>query len=118
MDEQEFVTEDVQVDNLFSKEELIEKIDNMDIKENKYYKINLIGKRNFEIDVYEIKKYIQNDYILKIKENTNRQLDLEEIASENCLKGIYVKKMLERISKQPEDKEKILKAIEIGLDAM
>jgi len=115
LDEKEFITQDVTVNDLFSKEELIEKINNIDSNKNKYYKINLIGKRNFDIDTYEIKRYIESEYILKIKDSTQRSLDIEAISKENNLRGIFVKKMLEQESEQ---KEKILKAIEIGLDAM
>ena len=37
------------------------------------------------------------------------------IAKQNNLKGFFVKDLLERAEKEPENKEKIYKAIEIGL---
>ena len=86
--------------------------------EENYYKINLIGKSCFEIDIYDIKKYIQNENVLKIKDSTTRKFDLESIEKENSLRGIFVKKMLERLKEHPEQEDKIVKAIEIGLDAM
>lgn len=117
LDEKKFVTKDFKVDDILSREELIEKISNMDLEKD-YYKINLIGKSSFEIDIYDLKKYIQSENILKIKDNTSRKFDLEAIQKENSLRGIFVKKMLEKLKEQPEQENEIVKAIEIGLDAM
>ena len=53
-DEKEFVEKNIQIDEILSKEELIEKINQIELENNKYYKIILQGKRNFEINSYEI----------------------------------------------------------------
>ncbi len=116
VDKKEFVEINQQVDEILSKEELIEKINEYNYEENKYYKINLIGKRNFEIDTIEILKYIIIPNILKIKDKTDLNIDIYGIAKEQSLKGIFVKNLLEKINEQ--NKQQILKAIEIGLEAM
>lgn len=116
VDKGEFVEEKLEIDDIVSLEELIEKLNELQIEENKYYKIILTGKRNFEINTYEILKHIQNKQILKIKDETNLRIDLYELAKQNSLKGIFVKNMLDKINEDNE--EYILKAIEIGLDAM
>lgn len=118
LDKKEFVEYELNIEEILSKEELIEKINEIEIEENKYYKIILIGKRNFEIDKYEIQKYINSPNIIKIKDNTTIKIDLEKLSEQNNLKGIFVKNMLEKLNNTEEDKELILKAIEIGLDAM
>ena len=70
LDEEEFIEINLDISNLFSVEELIEKINLLEIKENQYVKIILIGNRNFEINIYEILKFIENNKIIKIKNKT------------------------------------------------
>ena len=87
-------------------------------KENYYYKIILTGNRNFEIKIEEIKKLIEDKRIIKIKDNTTISINLTKISQENSLKGFFVRNILEKIENNPNDKEKLLKVIEIGLEAM
>ena len=121
LDTEEFKEKEIDITNILSKEELIEKINETEIKNNEYIKIILKGNRNFEINKYELIKYIENERIIKIKDNTQIAYNLEKISKENTLKGIYIKKMLEKL-KQPEltkeEKSTIEKAIEIGLEAL
>ena len=116
MDPKEFKEEEIVVDDILSKEELIETIHQKDWNENYYYKIILTGKRNFEIEPLQIIKYITQQNIIKIKDNTTLKQDLEKLVNENSLRGIFVKNLLAKQTE--ENKEKIQKAIEIGLEAM
>ena len=110
---------EVNVDNLNSKEELIEKINSLEIEPNQYVEIILVGGRNFEIDKYDLLKYILDERIIKIKDETKIAVELEKIANENTLRGLFVKEMLEKLESTEEDKKEIVeKAIEIGLDAL
>ncbi len=89
--------------------------------EGYYIEIILAGSRNFEIDKYDLLKYIESKQIIKIKNNTNIAYDLEKIANQSTLKGIFVKEMLNRLKNEnltKDEKEKIEKSIEIGLDAL
>ena len=65
-------------------------------------------------------RYIENERIIKIKNQTKIADDLEKIVNEHTLKGLFVKEMLERIKQETteEGKELIEKAIEIGLEAL
>ena len=116
LDPKEFKEEQIVVDDILSKEELIETINQTDWNPRYYYKIILTGKRNFEIEPLEIIKYITTQNIIKIKDNTTLKLDLEKIATEESLRGIFVKNLLAKQTE--ENKDKIQKAIEIGLEAM
>lgn len=118
LDTKEFIREKVEVDGVRSKEELIEKINNRSIEPNKYVEIILVGKREFEIDVYSIYPYLEKHNIIKIKDQTGMKIELEEIAKQSTLKGIFVKNMLEKMEEEGQNKEKIQKAIEIGLETM
>lgn len=121
LDEESFVETQIDVTQILSKEELIEKINNIKEQNREYIKIILIGNRNFEIDKYEILKYTKNERIIKIKDHTKLAYNLEKMANQNTLKGLFAKEMLEKL-KQPnltqEEKEIIEKAIEIGLGAL
>lgn len=116
VDKTEFIETTLDITEIISKEELIEKLNSVEIEENKYYKIILTGARNFEINTYEILRLIENKNIIKLKDNTKLKVNLEELAKEKSLKGIFVKNMLEKIT--IENEEEIIKAIEIGLEAM
>lgn len=121
LDEEEFKEIEIDVTNILSKEELIEKINQLEIGKNQYIKIILKGNRNFEINKYEILKYMENERIIKIKNDTKIAYDLSKIANENTLKGLFVKKMIEKLKQgeiTEEEKEIINKAIEIGLEAL
>ena len=57
LDEEEFKEIEINVTNTLSKEELIEKINALEISNREYIKIILTGNRNFEINKYELLKY-------------------------------------------------------------
>ncbi len=118
LDNREFAQKEIKVNNIYSQEELIENVNLLYLEDNKYYEIIFVGEKNFEIDIFNLYKYIKNENILKIKDNTKLKLNLEEIATENSIKGIFVKNLMKRINQEPENKEKLLKAIEIGLEIM
>lgn len=121
LDENEFKLYELDITNLISKEDLIEKINELNFNKNDLIEIILIGKRNFEINKYELYKLISNNNVIKIKDKTRIKYDLNKLSNENTLKGIFVKEMLEKINnKNLSDDEKniIEKAIEIGLEAL
>lgn len=118
LDEKEFVEQNLEINEIETKEELIEQINQIKLEENKFYKIKLQGTRNFSINPYEIEKYIDKK-IIKIKDETKIKIDLIELAKQNNLKGIFVKNMLQKIQQaSEEEQETFIKAIEIGLEAM
>lgn len=118
IDNREFIEKDIEVDNMFSTEDLVETINNIKTDEKYLLKVVLKGNRNFEIDINNINKLINNDKILKIKDNTKIANDLQKIANDYDLRGIFIKLMLEKEKDENIDKKIIEKAIEIGLDAL
>lgn len=121
LDEEKFKEIEIDITAITSKEELIEKINELEIQNNEYIKVILIGNRNFEINKYELLKYIENERIIKIKDQTRIAYNLEKIANENTLKGLFAKEMIEKLN-QPditeEEKEIMEKAVEIGLEVL
>lgn len=118
LDETEFEEKEIDCTQINDIEELVEKINNNQIEDNKLYKIILIGKRNFEINIYDIYKYEINSKIIKIKNETKPNYNIEEIAKENTLKGLFAQEILDEIKNQNYDKETIEKALEIGMEIL
>lgn len=116
LDNKEFVEKNLDISKIQSQEELIENINQIKIDENKYYKIILVGTKKLELNINELIKHIQNKNIIKIKNKTKIEYDLEKISKEQSLKGIFVKELLEQINE--ENKEQILESIYIGLSLM
>ena len=119
--ETEFVENSIDVSDVISKEELLERINLLEVKENQFVKVLLVGNRNFEISVYELYKLISNDRIIKIKNKTKMSYDLESMQNDITLKGLFAKEMLKRLNKEnisEDDKKIIEKAVEIGLEAL
>lgn len=106
------------VENIGSKEELIEYITDSDLEKDYMYKLVLTGKRNFEINTREILKVVSRGNILKIKDNTKIDYDLQEIAKENNLRGIFVREALKKLETGEYSEKEIERAIEIGLETM
>ena len=120
LDDKQFTKRELNVDNIYSKEELIEKINELKIEENNYVEIILIGNRNFEINKYDLIRYILNNNIIKIKDNTKIAYNLEKLENENTLKGLFIKEMNKKLknAEAEEEKEIIEKSIEIGLTSL
>ena len=118
LDERIFEEKEINITNINTEEELIEFINNIYIEENIMCKLILIGIRNFEIEENKILKLIKNKNILKIKNRTKLNYNLEEISKQNNLKGIFISEMLELLNNNKYNKEIIEKAIEIGLNNM
>ena len=118
LDNRQFIEQELDISEINTQEELIEKINNLELEKNNMYKITLIGIRNFEIDTNKILKLIIQKNVLKIKNKTKIKYNLEELSKQNNLKGIFVKEMLELLKTKPENTEIILNALEIGLNNM
>lgn len=118
LDDKEFKELELDITNLNEPEELLEKIEELDLNENDLYKIILKGNRNFEINTYKLYKQIETRNIIKIKDKTKIGYDLNKIANTTTLKGIFAEEMLNKLSDENIDKEILEKAIEIGMEAL
>lgn len=117
LDDKEFIEKNIEISAINSTEELMEKINDIETEESKYYKIILTGAKNIEINTNELIKHITNKNIIKIKDKTKIEYDLEKISKEqSSLKGIFVRELLGQINE--ENREQILESIYIGLSLM
>ena len=118
LDEKELKEIELDVSEILDIEGLLQNINELKIEENKLYKLILKGNKNFEINTYKLIKLIENKEIIKIKDKTKIEYDFEELSKQENLKGIFVKEVLEKIDKEPENKELLEKSLEIGLEIL
>lgn len=118
LDEKELIELELDISEIKTIEELLQNINELNLQENKLYKITLLGQRNFEINTYKLIRMIENKEIIKIKNKTKLGYKLKEIANETTLKGIFVKQILSKMQNEPENKELLEKALEIGLEIL
>lgn len=117
MDNREFKEKKVDISEINSEEELIEKINLINLENNNFYKIILEGTKNIEINTNKLCKSTQNQNILKIKDRTKDDFDIDKIATQNNLKGIFVRNMLDKLKDENLSKTQVRESIEIGLRA-
>lgn len=118
IDERNFIEKNINISSINSEEELIEEINQINLEENKFYKIILEGEESFEINPTRICKLQEQKNVIKIIKISHIKENLEELSKEKSLRGIFVNKMLEKQKNSNYTEELINKAIEIGLDAL
>ena len=119
LSENDFIEIVIDISEILSKEELIEKINSINVEGGKLAKIILTGKRKFEINKYDIYKLIVNENIIKINDNTTLEYNLEEMVNNTTLKGLFIKEILKKKENCNEEELDIIdKAIEITFEAL
>lgn len=115
-DNRKFEEKRIDISSIKSEEELIEEIDKIDFEKENSYKIILQGTKNMDLNTTRICKLTEDDSIIKIKDKTKTKYDIDNLAKQKSLKGIFVKNLLKELETNPNDEETIKKAIEIGLE--
>lgn len=115
IDSRIFEEKNINISNINSEENLIEIINEMKIEKEKFYKIVLNGNRKIEINKNRICKLIKDENIIKVKDKTEIELDFDKLANQKNLKGIFIKKLLQKLEDNSENEDIIKRAIEIGL---
>lgn len=118
IDPRQYEEKEIDITEMTSNEEVLEKLQNLVLNNENLYKIILVGKRYFTLNIDEIKKLNSRENIVKIKDKTKVGIDIERIAEENNVRGIFVRNILERKERENLDEDFIEKAIEIGLEVL
>ena len=118
LDDREFIEKELDVEKYSDEEELVLGIQELELKDKNFYKIILVGRRNFEINTRKILKLVRRDNILKVKDKTKLNYNLEALSNEKSLKGYFVKEALKKLETGEATEKEIEKAIEIGLSSM
>ena len=118
IDPRQYEEKEIDITEMTSNEEVLEKLQNLVLNNENLYKIILVGKRYFTLNIDKIKKLNSRENIVKIKDKTKVGIEIERIAEENNVRGIFVRNMLERKERENLDEDFIEKAIEIGLEVL
>ena len=118
VDNREFKEIEFDITEINDEEELIEKINNIYLEDNNLYKIILVGNRNFEININNLYKFISKENIIKIKNKTKLNCNLDDLANENTLKGIFINEIKQELDKNNYTKEELDMILEIGLSIL
>jgi len=88
--------------------------------DNKFYKIILVGKCSFNIDENKILDLVNIENIIRIKNHTQAKYEIEEIANQVSLKGLFAKRILEKIQNTEDEQEKnrLISAFDVGIDVL
>ena len=106
------------ISEINSEEELIEKIKNIKTERQKNYKVILEGYKNIEIDLNKIKKMVLDENVLKVKDFSKVKYDIKELANQNNLKGVFINRILQKEEEKLCTKEEAEQAIEIFINAL
>lgn len=109
VDDKEFIIRDFDISEIYSKEDLIEKINENDF-ENKFYEINLIGEKNVDTN---ISMKLINKSIIKIKDNS--AIRVKE-SSDNSMNGIYFKLLKNKYELNEISEDEYREAYQVGLE--
>lgn len=106
------------ISEINSEEELIEKIKNIKTERQKNYKVILEGYKNIEIDLNKIQKMVLDENVLKVKDFSKVKYDIKELANQNNLKGVFINRILQKEEEELCTKEEAEQAIEIFINAL
>ncbi len=115
LDNRNFEEKILDISLINSEEELVEEVNKIEYDKDKFYKIVFKGTKNIEINNNRICKLIANKNILKVKDKTEINYNIDNLSKQKTLKGIFVKRLLEKLNSNPEQESNIKRAIEIGL---
>lgn len=108
-DKRELIKKEINISDINSEEELIEKINSINT-ENNLYEIYLIGKRNFKI---EINLNLLQKNIIKIKNNTELEIKNKLSENENTLHGIFVKNLKQKLNNKEINENQFERILEL-----
>ena len=118
LEENKYEMINIDISEISNEEELIENINSLFLEDNKLYRLNLVGKRNFIINIEDILDFCIKKNLLKVKDCSTINIDIDEILKENSLRSIFIEEVLNKAEKEGLDKEQVMKAIELGLEVM
>lgn len=106
----------IDVTGLATQEEMIGAIRSKGLNEKDLYKLILTGETEFSPDSDVLKSAFDDLFFVKMYDRTKRPLDIDALAKESGVRGMFVSKMLPVLS--GDDAEQARKALEIGLAAL
>lgn len=120
-----YYIKEVDISNKVSYEEIKDKIINEiedEERKNNFYKIILKGEVESFVNLKEnlLKELIKDYfYFVKIIDKTEIKLDFDSISKDYSIKGVYAKKILEKIETENDEESEIFKiALKLGIQCL
>lgn len=90
-------------------------------RKNNLYKIILKGQIESYINLNEgviLEKIKKDFYFVKVIDKTEVKLDFDKISEDYSIKGVYAKKLLEKMKEEDCDKEILQMALKLGIQSL
>ncbi len=126
INKRDYIEQEINIENINTYEQITEKVMatiKEDLNDKNLYRFILTGniQEDFILHTDIIKdKIIDNFYYLEIIDKTKIKIDYQTLKNEKSLKGIFVRKMLEKTENTYDElkKESYQKALDIGIKAL
>lgn len=119
-----YYVEEIDISNSVSYDEvrlkILSAIDEEERKNN-LYKIILKGEIESYINLNEaviLEKIKRDFYFVKVIDKTEVKLDFDKISEDYSIKGVYAKKLLEKMKEEDCDKEILKMALKLGIQSL
>ncbi len=119
-----YYVEEIDISNSVSYDEVRLKIlsdINEEERKNNLYKIILKGEIESYINLNEtviLEKIKKDFYFVKVIDKTEVKLDFDKISEDYSIKGVYAKKLLEKMKEEDCDKEILKMALKLGIQSL
>lgn len=119
-----YYVEEIDISNSVSYDEVRFKIIsaiNEEERKNNLYKIILKGEIESYINLNEaviLEKIKRDFYFVKVIDKTEVKLDFDKISEDYSIKGVYAKKLLEKMKEEDCDKEILKMALKLGIQSL
>lgn len=119
-----YYIEEIDISNSVSYDEVRLKIlsaINEEERKNNLYKIILKGEIESYINLNEaviLEKIKKDFYFVKVIDKTEVKLDFDKISEDYSIKGVYAKKLLEKMKEEDCDKEILKMALKLGIQSL
>ena len=94
---------------------------NEEERKNNLYKLILKGQIESYINLNEgviLEKIKKDFYFVKVIDKTEVKLDFDKISEDYSIKGVYAKKLLEKMKEEDCDKEILQMALKLGIQSL
>lgn len=115
----QFLKQEIDITGAETKEDVLQKIHEYQWKKDCFYELILTGTPENKINPLAIMELLDNEMILRIKDQTKEKYEIDIIAEKQNLTGIFAKKIKQQMKTASEEqKEKLRQAFEIGMDVL
>jgi len=118
LDEREYKILEIDISECLSDEDIVQKINELNLESKNLYKIILKGSKEYSINIKNIKLLSEKENIVKIKDESQIKYNLNDISKQSDIRGAFVRNVLDKYKNGTIDEETMKKVIEVGLEVL